>query len=160
MIKVYTNSKLKEVLVDKQIEKYTPAYSGESVGLDLYATKRVQIDPATTYEGEKGATIPTGLHIALPNSHAGLILERGSVTKTPLKIRAGVIDPGYTGEIFINAVNVSDTSYIIKEGDKLPFQIVVVKCDHDFQVIEEDEYLEITKSSLRQSGQVGSSDKR
>ena len=160
MIKVYTNEKLKQVLVDKNIDKYTPAYSGESVGLDLYSTKRVQIDPATTHEGEKGATIPTGLHIALPNSHAGLILERGSVTKTPLKIRAGVIDPGYTGEIFINAVNVSDTSYIIREGDKLPFQIVVVKCDHDFQVIEESEYLEITKSSLRQSGQVGSSDQR
>ncbi len=160
MIKVYTNSKLKSILNDKNIREYTPAYSGESVGLDLYATSQTEIYPAAVPRGEKGSTIATGLHIALPKSHAGLILERGSVTKTPLKVRAGVIDPGYTGEIFVNAVNVSDTTYIIKEGDKLPFQIVVVKCDHDFQVIEEDEYLEITKSSLRQSGQVGSSDQK
>jgi dUTP pyrophosphatase len=160
MIKVYTNNNLKKILEDKNITEYTPAYSGESVGLDLYATQKVDIQPATVLGGERGSTIATGLHIALPKSHAGLILERGSVTKTPLKVRAGVIDPGYTGEIFVNAVNVSDMTYIIKEGDKLPFQIVVVKCDHDFQVIEEDEYLEITKSSLRQSGQVGSSDKK
>ena len=160
MIKVYATDKLREILAERQIANYVPAYNGESVGLDLYATKRIQFDPATTHEGEKGATIPTGLHIALPHSHAGLILERGSITKTPLKVRAGVVDPGYTGEIFVNAVNVSDTSYIIKTGDKLPFQIVVVKCDNDFQVIDEDEYLEITKSSLRQSGQVGSSDKK
>ena len=160
MIKIFTNKELKEVLKNKNIENYTPAYGGESVGLDLYSTKRIQIDPATSVGGERGATIPTGLHIALPKSHAGLILERGSVTKTPLKVRAGVIDPGYTGEIFVNAVNVSDISHVINEGDKLPFQIVVVKCDHDFQVVEESEYLEITKSSLRQSGQVGSSDKK
>lgn len=158
MIKVYPNSHLREILQHKNIESYVPAYSGESVGLDLYATQMTQIDPATSHNGQKGATIATGLHIALPHSHAGLILERGSVTKTPLKVRAGVIDPGYTGEIFVNAVNVSDLSYIISQGDKLPFQIVVVKCDNDFQVITEDEYLEITKSSRRQNGQVGSSD--
>ena len=66
-------------------------------------------------------------------------------------------------EIKINKIynnKESDISHIINEGDKLPFQIVVVKCDHDFQVVEESEYLEITKSSLRQSGQVGSSDKK
>lgn len=159
MIKIYVNSNLKEILKEKNIESYIPAYMGESVGLDLYTTNDVSVLPSTFITGEKGATIPTGLHIALPHSYAGLILERGSVTKTPLKVRAGVIDPGYTGEIFVNAVNVSGNSYSIRKGDKLPFQIVVVKCDNDFQVISEDEYLEITKSSLRKSGQVGSSDK-
>jgi len=159
MIKVYVNSNLKEILKEKNIESYIPAYMGESVGLDLYTTNDVSVTPSTFITGERGATIPTGLHIALPHSYAGLILERGSVTKTPLKVRAGVIDPGYTGEIFVNAINVSGQSYGLKKGEKLPFQIVVVKCDNDFQVISEDEYLEITKSSLRKSGQVGSSDK-
>jgi dUTP pyrophosphatase len=160
MIKVYTTNKLKNILNEKNIQNYVPAYAGESVGLDLYSTQKVQFDPATSLLGDKGSTIPTGLHIALPKSYAGLILERGSITKTPLKVRAGVVDPGYTGEIFVNAVNVSDTSYLIKEGEKLPFQLIVVKCDNDFKVIEEEEYLEITKSSLRQNGQVGSSDKK
>lgn len=160
MIKVYTNSELKQILIEKNIESYVPAYAGESVGLDLYATRDVSFVPSTFITGEKGSTIPTGLHIALPSTFAGLILERGSITKTPLKVRAGVVDPGYTGEIFVNAVNVSGTNYSIKKGDKLPFQIVVVKCDNHFQVIDEGEYLEITKSSLRQTGQVGSSDKK
>jgi len=110
MIKVYVNSNLKEILKEKNIESYIPAYMGESVGLDLYTTNDVSVTPSTFITGERGATIPTGLHIALPHSYAGLILERGSVTKTPLKVRAGVIDPGYTGEIFVNAINVSGQS--------------------------------------------------
>ncbi len=63
MIKVYTNQKLKEILKDKNIQNYVPAYAGESVGLDLYSTNKVQFDPATSLLGDKGSTIPTGLHI-------------------------------------------------------------------------------------------------
>ena len=44
------------------------------------------------------------------------------ITKTPLKVRAGVIDRGYTGEIFVNAVNVSQNEFTLQQHQKLPFQ--------------------------------------
>ena len=42
--------------------------------------------------------------------------------------------------------------------NKLPFQLVVVKCDNEFEVINEDEYLNLSQASKRKEGMVGSSD--
>ena len=98
------------------------------------------------------------MRIIVPEGYVALIQERGSITKTPLKVRAGVIDRGYTGEIFVNAVNVSQNEFTLQQHQKLPFQLVVVKCDNHFQEIKEEEYLNLTSSHLRKDGIVGSSD--
>ena len=87
-----------------------------------------------------------------------MIKERGSIAKTPLKIRAGVIDSGYMGEVFINCVNTGQDVYTIYEKAKLPFQIIVVKCDNDFKVISNKEFDDLTNNSKRKSGSIGSSD--
>ena len=97
--------------------------------------------------------------MSVPKGYVALIQERGSVTKTPLKVRAGVIDSGYTGEVFVNCINTGNENYTISKGNKLPFQIVVVKCENQFEVVSDGEYLDFTSSSRRKEGQVGSSDK-
>ena len=91
-------------------------------------------------------------------SHVALVKERGSIVKNTLKVRAGVIDSGYTGEVFVNLVNLSNEDKIIREGDKLPVQIVVVKCDNHFTIIGEEEYVRLSDKSLRKEGKIGSSD--
>lgn len=156
MISIYCNENLRKTLTKNEILEYTPAYNGESVGLDLY-----NVGPEMTLSPKSfdfGKFIPTGLHVSIPRGYVGLLSERGSVTKTKLKLRAGVIDPGYTGEIFVNLVNVGTLSEIIKPYQKLPVQLVVVKCSNDFTVLEKEEYLKLTSDSSRQEGQVGSSD--
>ncbi|MBT6472485.1 MAG: hypothetical protein HOK52_14640, partial [Candidatus Marinimicrobia bacterium] len=133
------------------------AYGGESAGLDLYNSgENISVMPSSS--DSKGVMISTGLHVFTPKGYVSLIKERGSITKTPLKYRAGVVDEGYTGEIFVNLVNISNEEYIIKKGQKLPVQIIVVKCDNQYSEIDEDEYLNLSQLSQRKSGKVGSSD--
>ena len=150
------------------VKDYTPAYNGESAGLDLYncgdnysitptSYRNVTIDDQYNKKKFK-VLIPTGIKLSVPNGYVALIQERGSITKTPLKVRAGVIDSGYTGEVFVNCINTGAKEHMVKFGEKLPFQIVVVKCDNDFQVVSEEEYLDLTSTARRQEGQVGSSD--
>jgi dUTPase len=159
---------------------YGPAYKGESVGLDLYAVEGRRIYPSNQLEntpaGEaivsantgvfslsKGQVasqlIPTGIHLILGDNEVGLILERGSVTKTPLKVRAGVIDPGFTGEIFVNCVNLDIHPYEIMPGMKLPFQLVVTPVVRPTTTLVDDIDAELSRiKTLRGAGQVGSSD--
>ena len=157
MIKIYCNEKLDEALDDNDVKDYVPAYGGESAGLDLYNSgENISVMPSSS--DPKGVMISTGLHVFTPKGYVSLIKERGSITKTPLKYRAGVVDEGYTGEIFVNLVNISNEEYIIKKGQKLPVQIIVVKCDNQYSEIDEDEYLNLSQLSQRKSGKVGSSD--
>tara|TARA_B100000035_G_scaffold303625_1_gene302404 strand:+ start:1530 stop:2003 length:474 start_codon:yes stop_codon:yes gene_type:complete len=157
MIKIYCKETLKKVLKSNNISNYVPAYNGESAGLDLYNSgDDVSIMPSLN--NKKGSMVSTGLHVFTPPGYVTLIKERGSITKTPLKYRAGVIDVGYTGEIFVNLVNVSNEEYNIKHGEKLPVQIIVVKCDNEYSEIDEEEYLNLSKLSTRKKGKIGSSD--
>ena len=161
MINIFTNNKLKETLEKNNINvnDYVPAYNGESAGLDLFnVNEDITIMPSSNILPGQKTLISTGLHIIVPKGWVALVQERGSITKTPLKLRAGVIDSGYTGEVFVNLVNVSETEYKIKKNSKLPVQIVVVKCDNDYTIVSEDEYLELTSTSLRREGKVGSTD--
>ena len=141
------------------INSYVPAYNGESAGLDLFnAGSKVTILPQTVSPKNKKLLIGTGLKMRVPKGYVALIQERGSITKTPLKVRAGVIDSGYTGEIFVNLINTGYEEYTLDSNTKLPVQIVVVKCDNEFNVVSEEEYNNTTISSQRKEGKVGSSD--
>ena len=157
MINIYCNKDLEKTLFNNDIKEYVPAYNGESAGLDLYNTSdTVTVMPQDF--GYRGELIKTGLHIFVPKGYVAIVKERGSITKTPLKCRAGVIDSGYTGEIFVNLVNISNQEFTIEKDGKLPVQLVVVKCDNEFNVIDEDEYLKLSLPSSRKAGKIGSSD--
>lgn len=168
MIRICLNDSLIDILNSNDIDPekgYIPAYGGESAGLDLYNCgptlhiRPLSYKPSVPENSSfERILIPTGVRIDVPRGYVALVQERGSVTKTPLKVRAGVIDSGYTGEIFVNCINTGSDVYTIHENAKLPFQIVVVKCDNEFHVVSKEEYLELTTSAQRQEGQVGSSD--
>lgn len=91
-----------------------PALNGDA-GLDLhYAGEK-------TVRLEKGraVTLPCGIAVKIPVDHFGLIKARSSTfMKHGLFVVDGVIDSGYTGELFINVwhpglVNFSDTVEIL-----------------------------------------------
>jgi dUTP pyrophosphatase len=172
-------NELAEVLRRHHIKAYLPAYGGESAGLDLYNVgPDTHILPTSVdhtkdwaFDGDADTDLstqqfkkifktllPTGLFLAIPRGWVGLIQERGSITKHPLKIRAGVIDPNYTGEVFVNCVNLSTHPWQIKHGDKLPFQLVIVQANTQFQPVTKEDYLSLTSGSSRKEGMIGSSD--
>ena len=156
-MEIYVTPALRQVLDQNNVTNYLPAYEGESAGLDLYCTGSPKSLNAFRDIQCNSWLIPTGLYINLPKNMVGLILDRSSIAKTLKFRRAGVIDPGYKGEIFVNLVGFDgDTPEI---GDKLPVQLVVVPFRSDYKEVTLEEYTTLTSSSKRGSGALGSSDK-
>jgi dUTPase len=154
-----------EVLATHNIkpEDYKPAYGGESVGLDLFYTgdKTITILGQDHYDKITSASpikplIPTGVRMALPKGYVCFVCDRGSISKTSLIRRAGVVDPGYTGEIFVNLFGHGT----INPGDKLPAQLVVIKAETDYNTVSLEDFEKLTADSQRGDGKTGSTDKK
>jgi dUTP pyrophosphatase len=92
-------------------------------GLDLRSVVDVEIGP-----GER-ALVPTGVAVAIPQGHAGLVLPRsGMASKQGLTLAnaPGLIDAGYRGEVICSMVNLDPRSPVrIARGDRVA-QLVIV----------------------------------
>jgi len=98
------------------------AHPGDA-GLDLRSAVDVEVAP-----GER-AMVPTGLAVAIPEGHAGLVLPRsGLASKQGLTLAnaPGLIDAGYRGEVICAVVNLDPSTPVqIFRGDRIA-QLVVV----------------------------------
>jgi dUTP pyrophosphatase len=92
-------------------------------GLDLRAAWGVTVKP-----GER-AMVPTGVAVAIPDGHAGLVLPRsGLASKKGLTLAnaPGLIDAGYRGEVVCSVVNLDPHEAVeIAAGDRIA-QLVIV----------------------------------
>jgi dUTP pyrophosphatase len=99
------------------------AHPGDA-GLDLRAAADVVVGP-----GER-AKIPTGLAVAIPEGHAGLVLPRSGLASRhglTLANSPGLIDAGYRGEVLCAVVNLDPEKPVrIARGDRIA-QLVVVE---------------------------------
>lgn len=73
--------------------------------------------------------IPTGLAVAIPAGHAGLVLPRSGLASRrglTLANAPGLIDAGYRGEIVVAVVNLDPSEPVdIHKGDRIA-QLMVV----------------------------------
>jgi dUTPase len=156
MIRFTASSELIKALEtnNTSLEYYGPAYGGESAGMDLYNASPMTYRPSNVAR----TLIPTGLRIIIPSGYVGLIAQRGSISKTNLLHQAGVIDPGYTGEIFVAAKSLLDYDEWDEIGpySKLPYQLLILNCNNYFINISDSEYELITKANKRQTHSLGS----
>jgi dUTP pyrophosphatase len=100
----------------------TRAYEGDA-GLDLAACERVELEP-----GER-AVVSTGLAVAIPEGHAGLVLPRSglAVRHGIGKVNApGLIDSGYRGELKVVLLNTDRRERFVVEPGMRIAQLVVV----------------------------------
>ena len=93
-------------------------------GFDLRSIEDVEVGP-----GER-VMVRTGLAVAIPDGHAGLVLPRsGLASKHGLTLAnaPGLIDSGYRGEVICLVVNLDlHESVKIARGDRIA-QLVVVE---------------------------------
>jgi dUTP pyrophosphatase len=73
--------------------------------------------------------VPTGVSVAIPSGHAGLVLPRsGLASRSGLTLSnaPGLIDAGYRGEVICAVVNLDrETPVVIAKGDRIA-QLVIV----------------------------------
>lgn len=103
-----------------------PQYETEhAAGMDL----RAFVESAVTIKPLQRVLIPTGLHIELPVGYeaqvrprSGLAYKHGiSIVNAP-----GTIDADYRGEIKVLLINLSDTEFVVNNGDRIA-QMVIAK---------------------------------
>lgn len=90
-------------------------------GLDLRASTRATIAPGGR------ATIPTGVAVAIPDGHVGLVAPRSGLARThgvTVANAPGIIDAGYRGEIQVILVNHGRTPFRLIAGDRIAQLII------------------------------------
>lgn len=110
------------------------AYRGDA-GLDLTACERIELPP-----GER-ASVGTGIAVAIPDGHAGLVLPRsGLAVKHGIgKVNApGLIDSGYRGEVRVVLLNTDRRDTFVVEPGMRIAQLVVVSLP-ELDLVEVDE---------------------
>ncbi len=115
LVKIVNNSK-------HELPKY--ANVGDA-GMDL----RANIDSPITLQPLDRIAVTTGLMIQLPeNTEAQIRSRSGLAIKSGITVlnSPGTIDAGFTGEIKVILINLSDERFIIKDGDRIA-QMVVAK---------------------------------
>lgn len=88
-------------------------YSGDA-GWDLFTSEECVIQPGETKD------VHTGVRIQMPPFLFARITGRSSsLRKHKLLINEGIIDRGYTGELFICVHNLSTEPVTVKKGDRV-----------------------------------------
>lgn len=97
------------------------AYGGDA-GLDLAASERVELAPGAR------ALVGTGLAVAIPAGHAGLVLPRsGLAVKHGISMvnAPGLIDSGYRGEVRVVLLNTDrEEPFVVEPGMRIA-QLVI-----------------------------------
>ncbi len=114
-----------------------PEYATKaSAGLDL----RANIDSPITINTLERVLVKTGLFIELPIGYeaqvrprSGLAVKNGvTVLNTP-----GTIDADYRGEIGVILVNLSNTPFVIEDGERVAQMVVAKHEQAQWQLTEE-----------------------
>jgi dUTP pyrophosphatase len=124
-----------------------PAQAHEhDAGYDLAARVEVTLEP-----GGGRALVPTGLAVAIPPGHAGLVVPRSGLAlrhgvtclNTP-----GLIDSQYRGELKVLLVNTDRrTPYTVHPGDRIA-QLVVTTVASSIEWVEVDTLDDTTRDTF------------
>lgn len=114
-----------------------PSYANEGdAGCDLVA-----VESCTLEAGGGRALVGTGLSIAIPEGHAGLVLPRsGLAIKHGVTCinSPGLIDAGYRGELRVALVNLDPvTDYVVNVGDRIAQLVIAPVSSVAFRAVDE-----------------------
>ncbi|MDP2749274.1 MAG: dUTP diphosphatase [Nanoarchaeota archaeon] len=123
--------KIQKSRPDAIIPKYS--HVGDA-GFDLYACEDIVLN---SFER---ALVPTGIRLAIPEGHVGLIWDKsGLASKNGLKTMGGVVDSGYRGEIGILVKNLGKDPIQIKKQTKVAQMLIQPIVRVDFEETDLDD---------------------
>ena len=130
-----------------------PAYETvNSAGMDLRAYLP---DGELVIKPMQRALVPTGLFMEIPVGYEGQVRPRsGLAIKSGITVlnSPGTIDADYRGEVKVILINLSDTDFVIKSGDRIA-QLVIAK--HEQMEVVEVETLSETERGAGGFGHTG-----
>jgi dUTP pyrophosphatase len=114
-----------------QLPRYAHTGPFGDLAADLYAVENATL--------AAGATVPvaTGVAMEFPSSHGALVEDRSGLAVRGVTTLAGVIDPGYRGEIKVVMTNLSAGTVQIKAGDRIAQLRIVRRIEAQFDEVSE-----------------------
>lgn len=140
--------RVQRLLPDAQVPRYAHVGDYGDLAADLFAA-----EPATlAAAGHQGSTalIRTGLAFEFPSTHGALVEDRSGLAVKGITTLAGVIDPGYRGELKIIVSNLSALPFVIEPGHRIAQLRIVERIQAVFEETHEID------GTLRGAGGFGS----
>lgn len=127
-----------------------PKYSHQGPYGDL-AADVTTLESAELAPGEIKA-LRTGLAMEFPPEYGALVHDRSGLALKGISTLAGVIDPGYRGELKIVLTNLGKEPYHFKAADRIAQLRIVKRLEVEF---EEVESIAPTERDIRGFGSTG-----
>lgn len=130
-------------------------------GFDLYSDEDIIINGVINHHTDGIYTKPkidrkiisTGISMAIPEDHVGIIKDRsGNASKIGLHVLAGVIDSNYRGDIGVCLCNLGTDFHSVKKGDRIA-QILIIPVAQ--AILMESDSLDDTKRGEKGFGSSG-----
>lgn len=123
--------KVKRLDEAAQIPRYAHVGEFGDLAADLYACAGATLAAA----GEPGSTqaVRTGIGLEFPSTHGALVEDRSGLAVRGVTTLAGVIDPGYRGEIKVVMTNLGSAPVGIEVGDRIAQLRIVARIEASFE---------------------------
>ena len=123
--------KTKKLSAAAKLPKYAHVGAWGDLAADLYAAV-----PVTIAAGET-VLVSTGIALEFPSEYGALVEDRSGLAVKGVTTLAGVIDPGYRGEIKVVVANLSVAPVEIAIGDRIAQLRLVRRIEARFEEVEE-----------------------
>jgi dUTP pyrophosphatase len=123
--------KVKKLNAAAQLPSYAHAGEYGDLAADLYA-----LVGAVLASGET-RPVATGIAMEFPPTHGALVEDRSGLAVRGVTTLAGVIDPGYRGEIKVVMTNLGAEPVAIMAGDRIAQLRIVQRIEARFEEVEQ-----------------------
>lgn len=134
-----------KVKIDPGAKLPTRAHDSDA-GYDMYA-RDTQIVPA-----RGSAVFDTGVHIALPEGTAGLLVSKSGLNVKHDITSTGLIDSGYVGSIKVKLYNHGGYDCRVEAGDKISQLVIIPVRTPTLELVDELEDTERGDGGFGSSG--------
>jgi dUTP pyrophosphatase len=135
--------KVQKIHKDAKLPLYQ--HKGDA-GLDIFSSIDCTLEPGEV------RPVPTGIKVAVPDGHVGLVWDKSGISLKGVHRLAGVIDSGYRGEVRVVMVNLENEPFVIEKGMKIAQ--LLVQPVAEVKVVEAEE-LENTSRGEEGFGSTG-----
>jgi dUTP pyrophosphatase len=122
---------VQRLLPAAQLPRYAHTGPYGDLAADLFAAEYATLAPV----GQPGCTqaIRTGLAMELPSTHGALVEDRSGLALRGVTTLAGVIDPGYRGELKIVLTNLGNEAQSFAPGHRIAQLRIVERIQATFE---------------------------
>jgi dUTP pyrophosphatase len=123
--------RVKRLTAAARVPRYAHVGEFGDLAADVYASVGALLAAGET------RPVETGIALEFPSTHGALVEDRSGLAVRGVTTLAGVIDPGYRGELKVVMTNLGAGPVEIQPGDRIAQLRIVQRIEASFEEVEE-----------------------